>query len=158
MSELQGRMNINFRVFEHIFASIITVCNAVFLASRFLLPPPQSPRCSSDYSRLGRGTIHKRRRQFFRIFETSLTHVGSFLVLSVSNFDQFLTPPTIPITDVVYGKPRVNKYSSVCNFWPSWLQMSFMDGSNSQLSTIFHLSMCCNVSYSTGSTIAKLQN
>ena len=49
---LQG--GINFRVFEHIFASIITVCNAVFLASRFLLPPPQSPRCSSDYSRLAR--------------------------------------------------------------------------------------------------------
>ena len=45
---------INFRLFEHIFASIITVCNAVFLASRFLLPPPQSPRCSSDYSRLAR--------------------------------------------------------------------------------------------------------
>ena len=38
-------------------------------------------------------TIHKRRRQFFRIFDTSLLHIGSFLVLSIGNFDQFLTPP-----------------------------------------------------------------
>ena len=29
------------------------------------------------------GTIHKRRRQFFQIFDTPLPHVGSFLVLSV---------------------------------------------------------------------------
>ena len=39
------------------------------------------------------GTIHKRRRQFFWIFDTPLPHVSSFLVLSVANFDQFLTPP-----------------------------------------------------------------
>ena len=39
------------------------------------------------------GAIHKRRRQFFRIFDTPLLDVGSFLVLSVGNFDQFLTPP-----------------------------------------------------------------
>ena len=45
-------------------------------------------------------TIHKGRRQFFWIFDT---HVGSFLVLSVGNFDQILTPP------------------------PSQLQTSFMD-------------------------------
>ena len=38
------------------------------------------------------GVVHKRRRRFFQIFDTSLPHVGSFLVLSVSNFDQFLTP------------------------------------------------------------------
>ena len=50
------------------------------------------------------GTIHKRRRQFFRIFDTPLPHVGSFLVLSIVNFDQFLTP------------------------LPSQLPMSFMDG------------------------------
>ena len=35
------------------------------------------------------GTIHKRRRQFFRIFDNPLLHVGSFLVLSVGNFNQF---------------------------------------------------------------------
>ena len=39
------------------------------------------------------GSIHERRRQFFLIFDTPLPHVGSFLVLSVGNFDQFLTPP-----------------------------------------------------------------
>ena len=38
------------------------------------------------------GTIHKRRRQFLRIFDTPHPHVGSFLVLSVGNFDRFLTP------------------------------------------------------------------
>ena len=38
-------------------------------------------------------TTYKRRRQFFRIFDTPLTYVGSFLVLSVVNFDQFLTLP-----------------------------------------------------------------
>ena len=38
-------------------------------------------------------TIHKQRRQFFWIFDTPFPHVGSFLVLSVGNFDQFLTPP-----------------------------------------------------------------
>ena len=51
------------------------------------------------------GTIHKQRRQFFQIFETPLPHVDSFLVLSVGNFDQFLTPPPLPITDIVYGWP-----------------------------------------------------
>ena len=54
---------------------------------------------------MNKGTIHKRRRQFFRIFDTPLPHVGSFLVLSVGNFDQFLTPPPLPIADVVYGWP-----------------------------------------------------
>ena len=34
------------------------------------------------------GTIPKQRRQFFRIFDTPLPHVGSFIVLSVGNFDQ----------------------------------------------------------------------
>ena len=39
------------------------------------------------------GTIHKRRRQIFWIFDIPLPHVGSSIVLSVGNFDQFLTPP-----------------------------------------------------------------
>ena len=53
------------------------------------------------------GTIHKRRRQFqlFWIFVTPLAHVGSFIVQSVGNFDQFLTPPPLPIANVVYGRP-----------------------------------------------------
>ena len=51
------------------------------------------------------GTIHKRRRQFFQILTPPLPHVGSFLALSVGNFDLFLTPPT-----------------------PSQLLTSFMDG------------------------------
>ena len=42
---------------------------------------------------LSLGTIHKRRRQFFRTFDTPLRHVGSFLKLSVGIFDQCLTPP-----------------------------------------------------------------
>ena len=36
--------------------------------------------------------IYKQCRQFFWIFDTPLPHVDSFLVPSVSNFDQFLTP------------------------------------------------------------------
>ena len=36
------------------------------------------------------GTIHKRCCQFFRIFDTPLPHDGSFLVLFVGNFDQFI--------------------------------------------------------------------
>ena len=40
-----------------------------------------------------KGAIHKRRRQFFRIFDNPLLHVGSFLVLSVVNFDQFWPLP-----------------------------------------------------------------
>jgi hypothetical protein len=34
------------------------------------------------------GTIHKQRRQFFRIFDTPLPHVG--------NFDQFFDPSQLP--------------------------------------------------------------
>ena len=52
------------------------------------------------------GAVHKRRRQFFWIFNTPFPHVGSFLVLSVSNLDQFLTPSPLQIADVVYGRPH----------------------------------------------------
>ena len=45
--------------------------------------------------KMGYGTIHKRRRQFFWIFDTPLSHVGSFLVLSVGNFDQFMTQSSV---------------------------------------------------------------
>ena len=38
-----------------------------------------------------KGPSIKRCRLFFQIFDTPLPHVGSFLVLSVGNFDQFLT-------------------------------------------------------------------
>ena len=73
------------------------------------------------------GTIHKRRRQFFRIFDTPLPHVGSFLVLSVGNFDQFLTPPPLPIANVVYGLPLstdkiAKRYKSCTTI--SWKQRS----------------------------------
>ena len=49
-------------------------------------------------------TVHKQRQHFFWIFDTPFPLVSSFLVLSISNYDQFLTPP------------------------PSQLPMSFMDG------------------------------
>ena len=43
------------------------------------------------------GTIQKQRPQFFWIFDTPLPYVGSFLVLSVGNFDQvFTTSPPPP--------------------------------------------------------------
>ena len=48
------------------------------------------------------GTIHEQRRQFFRIFDTPLPHVGGFLVMSDGNFDQFLTPPPLLIADIDY--------------------------------------------------------
>ena len=54
-----------------------------------------------------KGTIHKRSRQFFRIFDTSLPHVGTFLVLAVGNFDQFFDPSPLPIAEVVYGRPQI---------------------------------------------------
>ena len=53
------------------------------------------------------GAIHKRRRQFFRIFDTPLPHVGSFLVLSVGNFDQFLTPPPSQLPTSFMDAPNV---------------------------------------------------
>ena len=56
--------------------------------------------------------IHKRRQLFFRIFDKPLPHVGSFLLLYVGNFDQFLTPPPLPIADVVYGRPLSPKNAS----------------------------------------------
>ena len=43
---------------------------------------------------------------FSGFFDTLLSHVGSFLVLSVCNFDQFLTPLPLPIADVVYEWPH----------------------------------------------------
>ena len=51
-------------------------------------------RLSSFVSRenLALGSIHKQRRQFFQIFGTPSLMSVSFLVLSVGNFDQFLTP------------------------------------------------------------------
>ena len=38
------------------------------------------------------GTIHKRRRQFFQIFDTPTTISAVFLVQFIVNFDQFMTP------------------------------------------------------------------
>ena len=49
------------------------------------------------------GAIHKQCQQFFRIFDTNLPNIGSFLVLSV-NFDQLLTP----MADVVFGWPQIS--------------------------------------------------
>ena len=40
---------------------------------------------------------------FSGFFDTTRFHVGSFLVVSISNLDQFLTPLPLPIADVVYG-------------------------------------------------------
>ena len=69
------------------------------------------------------GTIHKQRRQFFWIFDTPLPHIGSFLVPSVSNFDQFLSPP------------------------PSQLSTSFMDGPEDKKNTLHkvHLTKLYNI-------------
>ena len=40
------------------------------------------------------GTIHKRRCHFFRIFDTPFPMSAVFLVLSICNFYQFMTPPS----------------------------------------------------------------
>ena len=65
-------------------------------------------RLSSFVSRenLALGSIHKQRRQFFQIFGTPSLMSVSFLVLSVGNFDQFLTLSPLPIADVVYEWPH----------------------------------------------------
>jgi hypothetical protein len=54
-----------------------------------------------------KGTIHKQCWQFFRIFDTPLPHVGSFLVQSDKNLDQFLTITPFLISDIVYGQPLI---------------------------------------------------
>ena len=53
-----------------------------------------------EWSLIKEGTIHKQCRHFFRIFDTPLPHVSSFLVQSFGNFDHFLT---LPIADIAYG-------------------------------------------------------
>ena len=47
---------------------------------------------------------YKRCWQFFRISDTPLPHamLAVFLVLSVCNFDQFLTPHPLPTANIVY--------------------------------------------------------
>ena len=66
------------------------------------------------------GTIHKRRRQFFWIFDTPSPLSVVSLVLSVGNFDQFLTQPPLSIVDVI--SPRVNQHQ-----WRN--DLSFLDES-----------------------------
>ena len=44
------------------------------------------------------GTIHFRRRQFFTIFDS---HRQFFLLHSIGNFGQFLTPPPLKYVDVL---------------------------------------------------------
>ena len=57
-----------------------------------------------DYSScLRKGTIHLKRRQILRIFLPLPPPVGSFLLLSVGKFGQFLTPPPIRNADVLNG-------------------------------------------------------
>ena len=51
------------------------------------------------------GAVHKWRWQFFQIFDTPLPHVGSFLVLSIGNFDQFLTPPPYQLATLFMDGP-----------------------------------------------------
>ena len=63
------------------------------------------------------GTIHKRRRQFFRIFDTPLPHVDSFLVLSISNFVQFLTPPPSQLPTSFMDAP----YHILLRLWTCFL-------------------------------------
>ena len=53
-----------------------------------------------------KGTIHKQRRQFFWTLWHAPPPYRQFLVPSGGNFDQFLTPPPIPIADVVYVQPQ----------------------------------------------------
>ena len=55
-----------------------------------------------------RGTIHLRSRQIFTIFDPHPPPVGSFLLLSVGKFGQFLTPPP--------GAPSL-KNADVLNGW-----------------------------------------
>ena len=45
----------------------------------------------------------------FSKFFIPLYHIGSFLVLSVGNFDEFLTLHPLPIANVIYGRPYVCK-------------------------------------------------
>ena len=54
------------------------------------------------------GPIHKRRWHFFRIFDIR------FPMSAVSNFDQFLTPPLLPVADVIYGWPHTNNHPVWC--------------------------------------------
>ena len=53
------------------------------------------------------GTNYKWRRQFFQIFDTPLPHVGSFLVLSIGNFDQFFTSPLSQLPTLFMDGPKL---------------------------------------------------
>ena len=54
-----------------------------------------------------KGIIHKQRQQFFWIFDTSLPHVGRFLVLSIGNFDQFFTSPLTQLPTLFMDGPKL---------------------------------------------------
>ena len=58
------------------------------------------------------GTIHKRRRHFFRIFVplTLTLHIGTFLTLYPSaDFKQNVDPYPLKIANVFYGRPKSTK-------------------------------------------------
>ena len=48
----------------------------------------QNCKCDEIQCNFNLRSIHNQRRQFFRIFDTPLPHVGSFLALFVCNFGQ----------------------------------------------------------------------
>ena len=52
--------------------------------------------------KLGKGTIHKRRRHF----KKKILHVGNFFDYPLANFKKILTLSTLQIDDVFYRRPQ----------------------------------------------------
>ena len=70
------------------------------------------------------GTIHLRRRQIFTIFDPYPSPIGSFLLLSVSKFGQFLTPPPANILNGWSHSSKIIKLLRLNNY-PITLWFSF---------------------------------
>ena len=87
----------------------ITACYVLNLKDFWIRPCLQIS--NSCYFETFWGTIHTQCRQFFQIFDTPSLASTVFLVLSVGNFDQFLTTPRFPSADVVYGRSLGNDTS-----------------------------------------------
>ena len=81
---------------------------------------------------LTHGTIHLRRRQISQIFDPYPPTVGSFLVLSVGKFVQFLTPPPLWHADVLNGWSPCIKIKKI------WGQMYSFEVVDNRPLYIFH--------------------
>ena len=87
--------------------------------------------------------VHKVHQHFFfAIFDTPVSHINTFLYLSIRLFSQFLTPPLLKSADVLYGWPLscVQCMSGLVTnkhlFW-TCLHLSFMVSKSERKKIVF---------------------